>query len=320
MSQNRDRELSPPTSRPDGSVASRRFLPITVDGCALLIEASQVLDTERGDNVQRNPTTKPPYGWLLGKFEGLEVQSLGRFLKLDDAGHDGTILIVSTADGTRRGWLVDTLGDAVEIRASDLASCEAGAATAPYVGVARIGDEHRWVLSFEGSESRSAPAARPMATADDLVTEAEEPPATGLRMIWIRSETAPGVIIGFSSTQVVEIREPASILPFPKRERRFLGVAVFDQTGVPFIEPSAIAGSRNDDRRARTPSRGQRLVVVRATRSERIVGVAADTIEMVDLPVEVRPIPIADPAIRGAYALGDEKLIVPDLDSLLDTK
>ncbi len=300
------------------SSPARRFISVTLDGHRFLIDEKEVSATEQGDRLQRNPTSKPPYGWLLGASEGLEVLSLGHLLGCGKPRAAGIVLLVTTAGGEKQGLLVDTVGAIVEVAAHRVLRVDAGAATDPFVGVARTGDGDLLIMTAVRI------GARPREDrTDSMLTAAAmggSSPTAPLRMVWLREAPESKRIIGLSANQVVEIREPAPTVPFPGRNRRLEGIVVSDDAAVPVaglarfsVGQTKVEGGA-DPRSPRDPGR---LLIARTTRSERQIALPISAVDVVDLPLEHQPIPLSGPFVRGAYTVDDATVIVPDLDAFL---
>lgn len=299
----------------------RRLLPVRVQEQRLLIDAAQVVGIEDGARVQRNPSAGPPYGWLLGSTDGPTVFDLATLLDLEVSHRAvGSVVVLSRASGELWGLLVDQAESSVHVAADEIFPLTHTAGFMPYAAIAQTPGTSTLVLAvedlhpddaeskknFEGPGQQLRPLANPVA--------AKSSPQ---QMLWVSVDLERGVHVGFSSQQIVEICDLLPIAPIPGAGLPLLGFAGYDGQGLPVADLNALL-----EVTAKPSSRG-RLLIARATRSARRVGLPIfGEVRLVELPIAHRPGVIPPEMaswIRGSFLIDEGTLMVPDLDVLLDS-
>jgi chemotaxis signal transduction protein len=290
----------------------RSLLEVVVGGTPLLVEKARILATDTIDGMQRNPTDKPPFGWMLGTFEGLEVWHLGTCLggRATLPAGGGAVLVAERPSGERWGLLVERASAVVEVAAIHPLGSVLG--NSAFAALAETPQGPRLVLDLDRLHPYDKPAAAdqgPLQAPIAAVGEREDP-----RMVWIPVVDA-NAVVGLSARQVVEIRQPAPFAPMPRTSGPLVGAAVIEGQALPVMD----VGRMIDP--AAAPTVAKRMLIARGSRSGRHVAlqVPAD-IRMIDLPIANRPRPDdghQNVWVRGVFDVGDTTLIVPDLDAVV---
>lgn len=307
-----------PDGDPDGdpTAPDHRLLELIVEGVPLLIDESRVEARESGERVQRNPTGKPPFGWLLGLSEELEVwqlsmQSAGNAI-VPSAG--GEVLVIEQGEGTRRGLLVDAVGDTITLPAEAVHSLDSGLGCRPFSGVVESAEGPRLVLDAERLWSPLDPTGEPAESDLELPDRSGIDPGARQRVVLIPVAGTQSAV-GLSAQQIAEIRPSVEAAPLPPSSGAVIGVGRFGDRWLPVADVGRIIDPISP------PMAAKRMLVAYASRSGRriVLTIPAD-IRLVDLPIDNRPRRNPDRQaawIRGVFEVEEGFLVVPDLDSLV---
>lgn len=290
------------------------LLRVVIGGAEVLIDADRVLGNESRAQVQRNPTDRPPWGWLLGSADGLEVFRLGRRAAHGEVKDTRPleVLILERPSGASWGLLVDRAAERIAVDREALVPIRPSAAHEPYDAFVRTPAGPRLLLDPDRLHPQDLPAATAPASAP-LDSAAAAAAATGTpRMVWARLGGPRRLIVGLSARQVVEVCPPLPYAPAIDSGQPLVGFVEYEGELLPAADFGRGLGS------APALDRATRMLVARGTRSERRVALPVPAeVRSVQLPVDGRPRPGAvAPWLRGIFEVEDGLLIVPDLDAV----
>lgn len=292
----------------------QRLLPITIGKTELMIDVARVISTEQSRHAQRNPTDRPPWGWLLGNADGLEVHCLDRRQgqQASAAQNAGQVLVVERPNGEQWGLLVDRIGGSVEVGADEVQPIEPRLANQPYEALIHTAEGPRLLLDADLLHPGDVVLGQTVATPS--VEEAAGFLPGPLRMVWIPRGAEAPVNVGLSAGQVVEICASHASAPMLANSSPMSSIVVYDGEVVPVADYGRILGLAS----ALDP-RG-RLLIARCTRSLRRVALPiTGDLRTIELPMHNRPQQIEEHRkrwIRGLFEVEDGLLVVPDLDAL----
>ncbi|MEM7353939.1 MAG: chemotaxis protein CheW [Acidobacteriota bacterium] len=297
----------------------RRLMPLTVAGHRLLIDASQVAGVDQNPQIQRNPASGLPHGWLLGSQDGIAVVDLAQSLELGRGtpGGTGTVVVLSDADGEPWGCLVDSADDALQISEEEIRLLDEPATATPFSALVDRPGGARLLLDAKRirrtNDDPQAGSWRAEAPSPTLPTAGRAD--AGRRMVWIPARPEGRTYFGLSARQFVEIRDPLPITPLPGPPRVLAGLVAYEHRALPVANLDWLLG------KPPTKNAGERLLIVRGSRTGHPIAlpVAAD-IQLVELPVAHRSAALEPERaawIRGAFEVEEGLLLIPDLDEML---
>jgi chemotaxis signal transduction protein len=289
----------------------------------------EVVGTER---LQRNPrgTAGSPYGWLLGDREEIPV-FLPAAIGLETR-TGGAVVVLQPAAGPRCGLAVDA---ALEVREEPVACLRLLPAPAFSCSWAFP----RIVLWPDGLALEIAPEAVPCLAAANRgaarPARATVPPAAGPPRFAMLPLTAAasglvvfalpalpgggGLSFALLAAQVVEVISVPAVRPVPGAPETFLGLCVWRGEPLPVLDLALAVGLPSTLPRGAGFAHG---LVARAARSRQLIVVPVERIG------GVRPGPFPQAAtaappfpgarrVLGAFASGEQTLVIPDLDGAL---
>ena len=304
------------------TMSLRRFLPVSIGGNRLLIDASRIVGIEQGEGVQRNPGAGRPYGWLLGSSDGATVFDLAEILGLEETSHTaaGSVLVLSRSNGELWGLLVDHTEDFFQMPGDHIIplTAEAGG---PFSAIVPNPNQPTLLLASERLHPDNPTSHRKRTRQTRRLTQAPQHPEIdkqNRQMLWISVDSAKGHYAGLSTKQVVEISDLPPIAPLPSSKSPSAGFAVYDGKALPIADLGRLFD------RQTPPHQKGRLLIARGTQSPHPIGLPIfDEVRLVKLPVASRrEVPKADkaPWIRGSFQVDQGTVIVPDLDAILERR
>ena len=319
------------------ALPSARLLRLRHGGVPWAVAGDSVVEVVGTERLQRNPrpVAGSPYGWLLGEAEeipvflppesGLEVRAAG------------AVVVLQPSNGPRCGLGVDAVEGVREVPLSRLRL-----PPEPVDLVCRWAFP-RIILWDDGMALEIAPEAVPhlagAARGDEVQgTLSVVPPVAGMPQLdvpLLQASSSGGLVVftlpGFSglhfalpAAQVVEVLPASAPRRVPGARAALLGLFAWRGEPLPVLDLALAVGlPSNLPRVPRGESFGHGLVA-RARRTRQLIVFPVERI------VGVRQGPFPQPAntappfpgarqVLGAFAVGEQVLVVPDLDGALWT-
>jgi chemotaxis signal transduction protein len=294
-----------------------RLLRLRHGGVLWAVAGDSVVEVVGTERLQRNPrpTAESPYGWLLGDDEEIPV-----FLPPESGSEirsAGAVVVLQPSIGPRCGLGVDAVEEEREVPVSRLHLLPGPAAA----GVSRWAFP-RVILWDDGMALEIAPEAVPH-------------PAAGMPQLDVplpQSSSSAGLVVftlaGFSglhfalpAAQVVEVLQVTAPCRVPGARAALLGLCAWRGEPLPVLDLALAAGLPSSLPRGEGFAHGL-LARARRTRQllifpvERIVGVRQGPFPQ---PATAAPPFPGARQILGAFAFGEQVLVIPDLDGGLWT-
>jgi chemotaxis signal transduction protein len=294
-----------------------RLLRLRHGGVLWAVAGDSVVEVVGTERLQRNPrpTAESPYGWLLGDTEEIPV-----FLPPESGSEIrsvGAVAVLQPSIGPRCGLGVDAVEEVREVPVSRLRLLPGPAS----VGVSRWAFP-RVILWDDGMALEIAPEAVPH-------------PAAGMPQLDVPlplSSSSAGLVVftlpGFSglhfalpAAQVVEVLQVCAPRRVPGARASLLGLCAWRGEPLPVLDLALAAGLPSSLPRGEGFAHGL-LARARRTRQllifpvERIVGVRQGPFPQ---PATAAPPFPGARQILGAFAFGEQVLMIPDLDGGLWT-
>jgi chemotaxis-related protein WspB len=323
-----DRLLAEPAAAP-----AARLLCLRHGGVAWVVADDSVVEVMGTERLQRNPraTAGAPYGWLLGDAEEIPV-----FLPPEHGSGTRTavaVVVLQPSGGPRCGLGVDAVEGVRRAPLSRLRLLPAPAVSYRWAfprvvlwddGLAlEIAPEAVPRLATMAPRSAASPArvAVPPTAGVSRLDVPPLPAAASAGLLVFALPGAGGLGFALSAAQVVEVLPAAAPRPVPGAPEALLGLCVWRGEPLPVLDLALAVGLPSALPRGGGFLRG---LVARAARSRQLL------VFPVERVVGMRQGPFPQPAaatppfpgarwVLGAFASGEQVLVVPDLDGMLST-
>ena len=300
----------------EGATPAARLLRLRHGGMLWAVAGDSVVEVVGTERVQRNPrpTAGSPYGWLLGDAEEIPV-----FLPPESGlatRAPGAVVVLQPSIGPRCGLGVEAVEEVREVPVSRLRLLSAPADLVCRWAFPRV------ILWDDGMALEIAPEAVPH-------------PLVGMPQLdvpLLQTSSSSGLVVfalqGFGelrfalpTSQVVEVMQSSAPRRVPGARAALLGLCAWRGEPLPVLDLALAVGLPSPPPRGEGFAHG---LIARARRTrqllvfpvERIVGVRQGPFPQPATPAP--PFPGAR-QILGAFAFGDQVLVVPDLDGVLWT-
>jgi chemotaxis signal transduction protein len=314
-----------------------RLLRLWHGGVPWAVAGDSVVEVVGTERLQRNPrpAAGSPYGWLLGESEEIPV-----FLP-PESGLElraaGAVVVLQPSTGPRCGLGVDSAEQVREVPLSRLRLLPAPADLLTRWAFPRI------ILGDDGVTLEIAPEAVPhlagAARGDEVQgTLSVVPPAAGVPQLDVpplQASSSGGLVVfilpGFSglhfalpAAQVVEVLPASTARRVPGVRAALLGLCAWRGEPLPVLDLALAVGLPSNLPRGTRGESFAHGLVARARRTRQLIVFPVERI------VGVRQGPFPQPAnaappfpgarqVLGAFAVGEQMLVVPDLDGALWT-
>jgi len=297
------------------------------------LKRTVVAGIERLERLERSYGDNLVVGWMPGVDTRIPVYSLAaRLARTQPTMNIDNRIIVVNAESCTYGLLVDKVSDAFEITDKDihpLPPVLAGAASY-FEGIAWAGDRlllclapdqlHREgsATSVSSTTMESFPEASQ--TVVDAATAAKR--KSQLLTFGMAAEIVDEFTLGLSLTQVMEILEPAPLVPVPGAPDYVLGLANWRRNPVPVIDLKSRFGLTLSPEIPQMAKSSCRMLIARAPRSSQLCGfLIQPNPKTHSLPIPHEPceneFPVPRILVRGVFELENEVLVLPDLDRMI---
>lgn len=302
-----------------------RLLRLRHGGTPWVVAEDSVVEVVGTERLQRNPrpTAESPYGWLLGDRDEVPV-----FLPPESgagARTVGAVVVLQPAGGRRCGLGVDAVEGVRKAPISRLRLLPAPALSCRWAFPRVVLWDDGLALEIAAEAvPRLEPPARAAVPPAAGVPRLDVPPlpaSSSARLLVFAPAGAGGLRFALAAAQVIEVLPAAPPRPIPGAPAALLGLCAWRGEPLPVLDLALAVG---------LPA-----ALPRATGfTQSLVARAARTRQLLVLPVEritgMREGPFPQPAaatppfpgarrILGAFAAGEQLLVVPDLDGVLWT-
>jgi chemotaxis signal transduction protein len=309
-----------------------RLLRLWHGGLPWAVANESVVEVVGTERLQRNPRAMPgsPCGWLLGDHEGIAV-----FLPPEiglETRTCGAVVVLQPSAGPRCGLGVDAVQ---EVRAEPIARLRllpvlAACCRWAFPRVVLWGDGLALEIAPEAVPRLAAAArgeaAQPVRTAalpaGEPRFDAPLPKASSSSGLLVF--TLPGCggqSFALPAAQVVEVLSASAPRPVPGAPEPLLGLCAWRGEALPLLDLGRAVGLPSNLARGEGFSHG---LIARTARSRQLLVLPVERIAGVrqgpfpQLATAAPPFPGAR-RVLGAFASGEEVLVVPDLDGALRT-
>lgn len=295
------------------------------------VDLGGVASIQQSNVVRQLPTAEQPIGQLDTAQGPIPVFSLslllhGEFQTLSSRAY----CLIIHRDGRRWGLMVDHIQQSTELTDDRLMRLPHDLHADWCVGAA-LSDESvptndrriLLVLNPAAIDGQSPLTFSTRATAADRATEfVASRTVTSVRQLLLfelarETDSAARTSLAFNSAQVMEISGSRSVTPLPHAPTGVLGLIEWRGRSVPLLNLSTTLGLPEH-----TSSRLTRFVIVRRAQSDEFIAfVAPSTIRTQVLEqnqtTRRNDLNLDESRFFGAFSIGDETLLVPNLDRIL---